>query len=149
MSACPHDWQPGWLLVSSVVYWSEEPGLGLLPRRVLVRPGLRRQPQYKTRPEHFRGVRCSLCKTFRTNETPSCTHELTPGFIFPYSPLLWWPGDERFQPGFLYPFRLHARNGREPEVVFAPKRFLVSISDARCAAGKCGRCGAVEVGETR
>ena len=140
--SCEHDADPGWLLVSSIVYWSPEQRLGFLPRTVLG-PGLMRRPI--TRPVQFSGRKCSTCGTYRTEPDPSCRHQFEEGFLFPYSPILWLNGKEPFQATFLFPWVTRSNDGRETEVVHMPPKFLVSIAGARVAARRCSRCDAVEI----
>jgi hypothetical protein len=138
---CEHDADPGWLLVSNIVYWSPEAKLGFLPRTVLVQ-GLSRP---LTRPAQFKGRKCSTCGTYRTEPNPSCVHQYEEGFFFPYSPILWLAGQEPFEATFLFPWVTRSKDGREPEVVYAPPRFLVSIADARAPARRCARCDSIEI----
>jgi hypothetical protein len=145
-AACSHATESGSLLVASVVYWSPHFSPGLLPATVLAPPsGLGRMYHYMTRPVHFAGRKCALCRAYRTDGLATCSHEFVSGFVFPYSPLLWWAGAEPFRPTFLYSIVRRSKSGGEPEVVFAPKLLLVSISDARCPARKCVRCESVEI----
>jgi hypothetical protein len=142
---CDHAGDSGWLLVSSLVYWSPTRSTGLLPTPVLRPSGIGRYSQYRTRPIQFRGTRCSSCQSYRAALSPSCVHELERGFVFPHAPLHWWPHEDLFNPTFLYPIVLRDKDGGEPEAVFAPKKLMVSISDARCPARKCVLCSGVEV----
>ena len=140
---CEHDADPGWLLVSNIVYWSPEQTLGFLPRTVLRPGGMISRPL--TRPVQFSGRKCATCGTYRTEPDPSCKHELEEGFLFPYSPILWLAGKEPFQATFLFPWVTRSNDGREPEVVHAPPRFLVSIAGARVAVRRCMRCDSIEI----
>ena len=139
---CEHDADPGWLLVSNIVYWSSEPTLGFLPQTVL-RPGAIGRPL--TRPAQFGGRKCPACGTYRTEPDLSCRHRFEEGFLFPYAPILWLAGKEPFQATFLFPWVTRSNDGREPEIVHMPPRFLVSIAGARVAARRCVQCDSIEI----
>jgi uncharacterized protein YndB with AHSA1/START domain len=67
------------------------------------------------------------------------------GYVFPEQAILWWPGEEAFQPGFFFPFSRRSRQGRKAEVVFAPGLFLLSLGGARCPARRCKACQSIEI----
>jgi len=140
-NSCDHDTHPGWLLVSTVVFWSEKENPFLLSAVVFSHSGGR---GYMTRPANLKGWKCEKCLTFRIRGDPSCAHDFSEGYLFPFATLLWWNGDAEFRPGFFWPFSRRDSTGKKPEVVFAPG-FRISIVYARCRARKCNRCGAVEL----
>lgn len=143
---CDHDADPGWLLVSNIVYWSPEARLGFLPQTVLS-SGVVSRPL--TRPVQFQGKKCSTCGTYRTEATPDCPHQFEDGYLFPYSPIYWLAGEKAFEPTFLFPWVTRSGDGREPEIVHMPPRFLVSIAGARVAARRCERCDSIEIPMTQ
>jgi hypothetical protein len=144
-ASCNHTWTGGWLLVTSIVYWSHKASLGFLPRAVLGPSGFSRQQRFVTRPKQLRAERCADCGTCRTIEETPCTHDFLAGYLFPYAPIFWWAGDEAYRPTFLFPWVTRSKDGREPEPVLVPDRFMLTMADANVPACRCAHCGAIEI----
>jgi len=140
-----HSWENGYLLVSSIVYWSERPVLGLFPEAVSLPVSSGRRHQYQSRPEHVAASFCSDCDIYRSASDASCRHEFVSGFLFTHAKLLWWEGTDLFTPGFLFPFKIRSKDGREPRVIFRPPRLALSTSACRCPSARCARCGTIEI----
>lgn len=140
---CTHTFEEGWVLVRSPVYWSTFENGGCYPFAANCTPDIGRR-SYPTRPRHYAGKKCTTCVIYRFDPIGSCEHRFQEGFVFSFTELLWWPGQDEFKPNFWYPFLARSSDGREPEVIFEPPTVVVSISRARRPARRCF-CGTLDI----
>jgi hypothetical protein len=140
---CGTETEPGQLLVSAIVYWSETRDVGFLGgRRVLnVMQG---RGTYAGRPHAFRADLCRSCASCTVVAAPCAHHAMNDGWIFPHSSLLWVSGEESWTPSFWWPFSRKGTNGRLAEVLVSPGLPL-TISRARQRARRCNQCGVIEI----
>jgi hypothetical protein len=141
-SECDGPLESGSLLVASLVHWSEEPKVRLSSPLVL--EGAVWHGTYAGRPSPFRAFRCVRCQRCIVPGVEGCSHTRYPGWIFLYAKLRWVSGEATFIPTFLYPFSARGRNGVGAETLSSPG-FPTSISEARCPARRCSKCGSLEI----